>query len=143
MEQPRDTKGRFGSVERTETCLKLERDYEVDEETIDTFTGGDCWRLAKELHERTGWPVLVVGDGKGNWVHMGVRGPEGDFIDVYGASTDAQETSEFAWNNPDFGVHELDQDEADAIFSSESARPGYDTSAEAQEVADSILRAIL
>lgn len=53
----------------------------------DTFTGGYCHRLAQALHERTGWPQVVVSDGPEGpvgWVHAGVRTPSGQILDVRG-----------------------------------------------------------
>ncbi|WP_251151388.1 hypothetical protein [Cellulosimicrobium sp. Marseille-Q4280] len=52
-----------------------------------TFTGGYCHRLAQALHERTGWPQVVIADGPNGvvgWVHAGVRTPSGQILDVRG-----------------------------------------------------------
>jgi hypothetical protein len=57
----------------------------------DTFTGGYCHRLAQALHERTGWPQVVVSDGPDGqvgWVHAGVRTPSGEILDVRGLHTE-------------------------------------------------------
>lgn len=53
----------------------------------DRFTEGECDLLSDALHEVTGWPVVVVGDGGGGvvgWVHAGVRMPSGNILDARG-----------------------------------------------------------
>lgn len=52
------------------------------------FTSGWCHVLALEVHDRTGWPVVVVSDGPHGpvgWVHAGVQLPDGRVLDVRGA----------------------------------------------------------
>lgn len=60
---------------------------DVAEEYGDRFTSSDCDVLADELHRRTGWPIVAVGDGAYGtvgWVHAGVMTPAGLILDVKG-----------------------------------------------------------
>lgn len=63
----------------------------MDEEH-DRFKNGDCWRLAIELHKRTGWPLWVLADecsdeGVLGWFHVGVKHPDGRYVDIDGAQS--------------------------------------------------------
>lgn len=48
------------------------------------FTLRWCHVLAHAIHDRTGWPVVVVGDVHSGWVHAGVKMPTGQILDVAG-----------------------------------------------------------
>ena len=89
--------GRFVATVRTEPAVSLESTSPapgITEDDDDMFANGYCHVLAKALHERTGWPMVVVSDGPDGvvgWVHAGVRRPDGKILDVRG------ETDETWW----------------------------------------------
>ena len=65
--------------------------HNIDFDVEDAFTYGDCWRLAKELHDITGYPIYALGcsytgpaETERNWCHMFVRLPDGNLLDVRG-----------------------------------------------------------
>jgi hypothetical protein len=69
------------------------------------FLHGACAALALALHQHTGWPLIGVTDshnlhgdrvGSGSCLHYGVRRPDGAWIDVLGARTDAEIIDEYA-----------------------------------------------
>lgn len=55
-----------------------------------------CHVLAHALRERTGWPVVVVGDGRSGWVHAGVRMPDDRILDVNGSHSPGDWLDEWA-----------------------------------------------
>ena len=67
--------------------------FKLPVQTLEAFGNGDCWLLADELHKRTGWPLVAVGNedewevepDKRGWVHVAVLHPDGRVIDVQGA----------------------------------------------------------
>lgn len=66
--------------------------YEADPITVEAFTAGDCWVLAREIHALTGWKIVTVGctaqsdylETKRDWCHMANLTPEGHVIDING-----------------------------------------------------------
>lgn len=80
----------------------------------DMFTLGYCHVLAHALHARTGWPVVVAGDGPGGvvgWVHVAVRRPDGSILDVQGVhDPDAWIDRWGQWADA-YGLDCLDQDD--------------------------------
>lgn len=68
---------------------------------IETYTQGDCYALARALHEVTGWPLLAVlalkDDEILGWTHMGVRHPSGAFLDVEGSWSDEDTLINYGW----------------------------------------------
>ena len=59
----------------------------ITEQDVERFTEGACDALAFAIAERTGWPVVLCGDGPGGvmgWVHAAVRRPDGRILDVQG-----------------------------------------------------------
>jgi hypothetical protein len=65
----------------------------VDENIIHTFSNADCWALALELHEMTGWDLVGFGEElyeddddivQRGWVHAAVRTPAGMIVDING-----------------------------------------------------------
>lgn len=119
----------------------------------EVFTLKWCHVLADSLHERTGWPVVVVGDGPSGrvgWVHAGVRMPDGRILDVEGAHHPWEWLDE--WGEiVDALAEDLDgfyDDEAVQIYETYSANsegdflvdvPPGDVQAMAARTADSIL----
>lgn len=96
----------------------------IGEADEDTYTGSMCYQLANELHQATGWPVVVVGDGpQGSvgWVHAGVRRPDGKIVDVRGAHDEVEWIDQWAewvdaygededdYDGDDVGVNGLDE----------------------------------
>lgn len=62
----------------------------------EAFSFGDCWLLARALHNITGWTMVAVGCTGGfvngvlrDWVHIAVRTPEGQVLDIGGLHQDA------------------------------------------------------
>ena len=60
------------------------------------FLYGECVAFAEALRQRTKWPLLVVIDGwigpdedpdLYGWLHVGLKGPDGMFIDAKGPRT--------------------------------------------------------
>lgn len=59
------------------------------------YTNADCAHLARELHNKTGFPIFFLGDstdsgvpvGDRRWSHFVVRVPDGRFMDVEGVWT--------------------------------------------------------
>lgn len=63
---------------------------EIGERAVELYTQGLCWYLAWVLHERTGWPIVVVADSHPryiNWCHMLVERPDGLLVDIHGAQS--------------------------------------------------------
>jgi hypothetical protein len=95
------TGGRFVSSQRAEPPVDLSerleaapdghmrlKDEYLDDERL--FTERYCEVLAKALHERTGWPIVVVSDGPDGvvgWLHAAVRRPDGMIVDIEGVHT--------------------------------------------------------
>jgi hypothetical protein len=71
-----------------------------DEQVQRWFTRGACGGLALAMHERTGWPLVVIRADKiygehttaaaPTWVHLLVRHPSGMLLDIEGLKTDEQ-----------------------------------------------------
>lgn len=80
----------------------------------DVFTLQWCHVLAHVLHDRTGWPVVVVGDGRTGWVHAGVRMPDGHILDVTGRHSPADWLDDWFVAMDDFG-HEY-RDQCDGFY---------------------------
>lgn len=78
----------------TDSTQSVEFHFVTDEEETH-FTDGDCGILARAIHRKTGWPlVLASSDGslpldRIDWDHMAVRAPDGRIIDAVGMSTEA------------------------------------------------------
>lgn len=60
-------------------------------EVEEAFTYGDCWRLAKAIHDISGYPIYAVGcahtgpsESNRDWSHMFVALPDGNLLDVRG-----------------------------------------------------------
>jgi hypothetical protein len=73
------------------------------------FTLKWCDVLAHALHERTGWPVVVVGDGRSGWVHAGVRLPDEHILDVTGRHSATQWLDDWAVVMHEYGSDYRDQ----------------------------------
>lgn len=65
--------------------------HNIDTDVEDAFTYGDCWRLAKELHDIAGYPIYAIGcaytgpsETNRDWCHMFVALPDGNLLDVRG-----------------------------------------------------------
>lgn len=64
----------------------------VTDEEKSSFTEGDCGILARVIHRKTGWPIVVASyapsDSLENldWDHMAVRTPDGRILDATGLS---------------------------------------------------------
>ncbi|WP_147425369.1 hypothetical protein [Bailinhaonella thermotolerans] len=72
------------------TELRL-RPPEVDEHAVELFTRHSCRLLACALQERTGWPLTILYPHHAppgcTWrYHVGVRTPDGRFLDINGAA---------------------------------------------------------
>lgn len=59
----------------------------------DIFTNGDCWKLARLLHDRGVGELVIVADFEDpidSWCHMAVELPDGNYLDVLGVYTRQQ-----------------------------------------------------
>jgi hypothetical protein len=62
----------------------------------EAFSFGDCWLLARAMHSITGWQMVAVGNEAGrqigglrDWVHLAVRTPHGEILDINGFHDDS------------------------------------------------------
>lgn len=79
----------YGYPMRTITTADRELLLEIspcDEDELDTFAAGDCWKLAYELQLRGVGRLIGVVDSEDadHWCHMAVELPDGTFLDAYG-----------------------------------------------------------
>lgn len=115
----------------------------------EAFTFGDCWLLARAMHNITGWQMVAVGCTGGavdgmlrDWVHIAVRTPQGLILDINGLHTDDevrdQWQGEFWMVSDEEGVIEIfDIDVAfwEGLTDDQSARyPEVDPSLSAQRL---------
>jgi len=65
------------------------RDVVVSQRDIEVFTESDCYVLARELHELTGWPMFILTPDayRGAAEHVFVMTPTGHALDVEGIHT--------------------------------------------------------
>ncbi len=67
----------------------------VTGEEKSSFTEGDCGILARTIHRKTGWPIVVASYAPSesledlDWDHMAVRTPDGRILDATGMSSEA------------------------------------------------------
>lgn len=59
---------------------------DFDEDLIDTYTSSECWALAWQLHQITGWPPVAIADRAG-WYHVACQRPDGNLVDIHGANS--------------------------------------------------------
>lgn len=91
---PRSADGKFtptvGSPAEVE--LEAEAEWPFDEDDIDVYTSGECYRLARQL-EQLGAGTLVVIRPPGSdtaWNHMLVQLPDERYLDIEGIHTHAE-----------------------------------------------------
>lgn len=74
-------------------------DYDFPPEVIEAFTCGDCWALAIEIAQLSGWTAVTIAyrGEPDEWRHVAVRTPAGHILDVQGA-WDENAWGEF-WSN--------------------------------------------
>ena len=105
----------------TDPNRSVEFHFITDEEETD-FTEGDCGILARAIHRKTGWPlVLVSPNGTGpieeiDWDHMAVRAPDGRLIDAVGMSTEA-DFREYWGGSIGVDLTEISGDQWDTVHS--------------------------
>lgn len=94
-----------------------------------TFTNQHCAALADEMHERTGWPVVTVGDGPNGvvgWVHAGVLAPDGRIVDVCGAHRADEWLTSWAEDVDAYGADDDQYDDDDvSIYTADDSDSGY------------------
>lgn len=56
----------------------------IDGMAVGAFAQGQCHALALALHERTGWPVIVLEDDEADAIHFAVQTPDGRALDITG-----------------------------------------------------------
>lgn len=74
------------------------------------YTEGDCWALALAVHRMTGWPLTALGYAdedstpreERGWVHVVVRMPDGQLLDVRGIRDEDTCAREFLWSGFSF-----------------------------------------
>jgi len=104
-----------------------------------------CGDLALALHEKTGYPLVVLSydDGSGsrdNWVHAAVQTPEGKILDVEGLKTKQETIDEWS--------AEITKDKGSSprwrkvtprfLTSGSNGQPKYESDANARRVASLI-----
>ena len=65
----------------------------LSEESVEIFTKGDCWALARVLHELgAGELVMLVSEPAPSveWSHILIRRPNGKYLDAYGLLTEKE-----------------------------------------------------
>lgn len=107
---------------------KLSIASSFDEDTIDSYTSGDCYILARVLHELGLGELVVVTDGADRWSHMAVRTPEGYILDVEGINDPSITLTNYGQSYSNGGLIEaldlatyerLTDDQAQSIVTSE------------------------
>lgn len=77
------------------------RDLEIgviDGEAVSWFMYGNCGALALAMHDITGWDLVVLhGDAQATdpertWIHVLVRNPAGELLDIEGAGDEANKS---------------------------------------------------
>jgi len=77
----------------TDPNRSVEFHFVTDDEESD-FLEGDCAHLARAIHKKTGWPMVIISTDKSDdlktieWDHMAVRAPDGRIIDAFGMQTE-------------------------------------------------------
>lgn len=65
----------------------------LDEVAMEVYKNGQCLALALALHDQTGWPLILLVQGKkrslqkvsmDDLIHALVRAPDGVYVDIYG-----------------------------------------------------------
>jgi len=85
---------------------------ELDEDTRETYTEGDCYLLAWELAELGLGELVAVVDPlqpvarRRAWTHMAVRTPEGYILDADGLNEPGLTLSNYGWELPRGGAIE-------------------------------------
>ena len=120
----------------------------ITEQDVERYTQGACDALAFTVSQRTGWPVVLCGDGPGGvmgWVHAAVRRPDGRILDVEGL------WDEMGWvmhwgEQADGMGHDLDGYDGDDVWVYPAAECGVHghehpavIAADAERVADILL----
>lgn len=114
--------------------ITADRVFTPDEQ--EAFTWGDCWLLARAMHNITGWQMVAVGCSGGradgalrDWVHIAVRTPEGSILDIDGFHTDDETTARWRedfWmvsaEEGDIEVFDVDVDMWNGLTEDQSAR---------------------
>ncbi len=104
----------------TDPSQSVEFHFVTDSEE-DDFTNGDCGILARAIHRKTGWPMVIVSrDSSGpldeiDWDHMSVRAPDGRLIDAVGMSTEADFRDH--WGGSKVALREISGDQWDTVHS--------------------------
>lgn len=77
----------------------------------DVFEAGYCHALALAVHERTGWPVVGLGERSfSDSSHYLVRRPDGMLVDVRGVRAEADVLQQWDGGDGYYTVHEGDAD---------------------------------
>jgi hypothetical protein len=83
--------------------------------------------LADELHARTGWPVVALGDGADGvvgWVHAGVVTPAGLVLDVEGLHEPQDWAERWGAAADAYGEDHEDYD-SDAVWAHDARQYGW------------------
>jgi hypothetical protein len=65
----------------------------LDEVALEAYKNGQCLALALAIHDQTGWPLMLLVQGKkqslqkvkmDDFIHALVRAPDGSYVDIYG-----------------------------------------------------------
>lgn len=114
-------------------------DWPFDEYEMDTYTAGECYRLARALEQLgVGQLVTVTTRGKpGSWKHMLVETADGRYVDIEGIHT-AERVAERWFDDPETGMIAPVTDYEEAI---RGQGQGAYTDEDAQEAAVRLVEA--
>lgn len=71
----------------------------VNEDMEEVFGWGECSMLAMAMQEFSAWPYAAVWGPTGQWRHLGVRTPDGHFLDVLGPQRDEDVLLTHPWGS--------------------------------------------
>jgi hypothetical protein len=127
------------------------RFYFISDDENEMFTWGDCGHLAREIHQKTGYPVNAIGiripgQTEVSWQHMTVKAPDGRFLDVTGIQPEA--ILKKAWSShlslepgEELVIEELDQKNIEEYLGNTAGQkmyPNSDPSATAVKVLNAL-----
>lgn len=58
--------------------------FDFSSDVIDTFTAGDCWKLAQLVNAEAGFTIVTMSDNHDGWCHVANLLPGGLILDIEG-----------------------------------------------------------
>lgn len=116
-DQPRRPDGKFAPKLGTDPGLSLARfeepeEWPFDEYEMDTYTSGECYRLARALEQLGVGELTAVTteDKPSGWNHMVVKLPAGRYLDIVGIHTEDELKENWADGNGLLApIHDYDE----------------------------------